>query len=554
MLRANAERIAEVMKMDGVSTSDEARAALDEYLDRKKGRPSEGFPAWYPFKKPMPRPHQMRALDRKWRNTSFALHHDRGTGKTRTEIDYACARRMNGDIDAVLVAVKLSGRRTWQEQLCGPLAMPDGSVLDGWAPIPVDVHLPITDHERQFMTWLNTPHDFKWMVIGIESLSQGRMVELARKFVSSFNSVLMIIDEAHLVASHKASRTERVIELGQSCSYRDTATGTPISTGPLNLFSQFEFLDPDIIGIGDYYAFRNRYAVILRKETKAGREYPLLVGYHNVDELTRSVAPYVDEIRKVDVLPDLPPKTYERAYVQLGSEQRALYDEMRRDGMYKFKGKEMVTKNVLELILRLHQVAGGFVTTYTEVPYTGVHGQQKIRRIPHWHAIVPWQRNPKIVELLDVAADDKQFIIWAAYIPEIEAIVQALQTTFPNERVCQIHGAIDESVRHEYRTAYQKGDYKFMVGNTATGGSADTWTACETMVYYSNTDRMIDREQSEDRAHRDGLTHPVLYIDLLASGSVDEVIMKSIEQKVDLSEYVRQNIKRASDMLGEAVK
>ena len=93
-----------------------------------------------------------------------------------------------------------------------------------------------------------------------------------------------------------------------------------------------------------------------------------------------------------------------------------------------------------------------------------------------------------------------------------------------------------------------------MVGNTATGGSADTWTACETMVYYNNTERMVDREQSEDRAHRDGLKHPVLYIDIIAEGTVDVGMMKSVELKIDLSEYIRRNIREASAILSGAIE
>ena len=46
----------------------------------------------------------------------------------------------------------------------------------------------------------------------------------------------------------------------------------------MNLFMQFEYLDPNIIGIGDYYAFRNRYAI--------------MGGYRDPDGLIRSAGSY----------------------------------------------------------------------------------------------------------------------------------------------------------------------------------------------------------------------------------------------------------------------
>jgi len=551
LLRRNVDAVADLMKMPGVAATPAAKKAAVEYkkqLNTKKAAGGEGMPAWYKFKV-KPRKHQHAYFKKSYGKKAFALHADRGTGKTFMLINKGCALRMEGKIDAMLVVVKLSGRHNWKEQLLGPIVMSDGKVIDGWATIPVDVFLPDSGKPKQFEDWLCEKHDFKVMVIGVESLSQGNMIKLAKQFVNVSGKVFMIIDESHLVCNHKSIRTNNVIDLGKQCEMRETSTGSPISTGPLNLFSEFEFLDPDIIGIGDYYAFRNRYAVILQKETKQGKKFPLLVGYQNIKELTDTIAPYTFEVRKDDVLPDLPKKSFQRVMVQMTAEQRKIYNEIRSSRAYSIKGKYMVVQNVLELALRLHTVCGGYIATYIDIPYIGRKGDERLRRESTWHAIMPPAKNPKITELLDIAEDDKQMIIWAAYKAELNAIVEQISNKFPNEKIVQIHGGIKEADRAVFRKEYQSGKAKFMIGNTATGGSADTWTACETMIYYNNTERMIDREQSEDRAHRDGLTHPVLYIDLIAENSVDELIIKSNEAKMDLAEYIRRNIREAATAL-----
>lgn len=566
LLRLTVEEVRRLSQMEGVLLNPPAKQQLDSYVAKKGREPKDGpgFPAWYRFKTKLKRAdgsgvdefpvykHSLRVLNRKYGKKVFALHHDMGTAKTRTEIDYACALRMEGKIDAVLVLVKLSGRRNWLEQTNGPMSIARTTYSEGWAPIPCDVYLPNADKRQDYEKWLRRKHDFKWLVVGIESLSQGRMPEMVMQFLRSFNKVFAVIDEAHLISNHRAIRSEWCHKhFRPLCEYRDTATGTPVKGAPLDVFGLFEWLDPEIIGIGDYYAFRNRYAVVVEQKTKQGKKFPMVVGYQNIEELTRTLAPYVDEVRKSDVL-DLPPKNYlPHVYVEPTAAQVALLKKIKQEGAYAVnaKSQEQVIKNVLELELRLHQVAQGFIPEYEEKAYIGRKGDDRIRRIAHWHPVVDPRRNPKINELVDICRADRQFIIWAVYRPVIAAIVERLADEFPKDSIVQIHGDTSEDDRALYRRQYQDGKHKFMVGNTATGGTADTWTACQTMVYYDNTNKMIDRAQSEDRAHRGGLDHPVDYIDLVMEGTPDVARIKSIEQKMDLSEYIRRNLKHWSDIL-----
>jgi SNF2 family DNA or RNA helicase len=46
------------------------------------------------------------------------------------------------------------------------------------------------------------------------------------------------------------------------------------------------------------------------------------------------------------------------------------------------------------------------------------------------------------------------------------------------------------------------------------------------------------REQSEDRAHRKGQTKSVTYIDLVMKGTIDEFILKALNNKKRMSAQV----------------
>ena len=72
---------------------------------------------------------------------------------------------------------------------------------------------------------------------------------------------------------------------------------------------------------------------------------------------------------------------------------------------------------------------------------------------------------------------------------------------------------------------------RFLVANPTTGGFGLTLTACNTVIYFSNNYNLEVRMQSEDRAHRLGQKGTVVYIDIVARGTLDEAIMKSLTSK-----------------------
>ena len=79
---------------------------------------------------------------------------------------------------------------------------------------------------------------------------------------------------------------------------------------------------------------------------------------------------------------------------------------------------------------------------------------------------------------------------------------------------------------------------RFFVGQPKTGGYGITLTAANTMIYYSNSYDLEIRLQSEDRAHRIGQKKAVTYIDLIVEDTIDEKIVKSLREKINLAGQV----------------
>ena len=121
-----------------------------------------------------------------------------------------------------------------------------------------------------------------------------------------------------MIKNHAAQRSKVCVRLGLSAQYKLIMTGTPVANGPMDVFMQFEFLDPNILGVGDFYSFRNRYAIM------GGYDDKQVIGYQNMPELIELMSPFVFQVRKSDVLTELPPKVYQVREVEMTEEQRRM--------------------------------------------------------------------------------------------------------------------------------------------------------------------------------------------------------------------------------------
>ena len=79
---------------------------------------------------------------------------------------------------------------------------------------------------------------------------------------------------------------------------------------------------------------------------------------------------------------------------------------------------------------------------------------------------------------------------------------------------------------------------RFLVGHPRTGGYGLTLTIAKTMIFYSNDYDLEIREQAEARNHRIGTESKVTYVDLVCEGTVDENILKSLRQKINIATQI----------------
>jgi SNF2 family DNA or RNA helicase len=460
-----------------------------------------------------PYAHQREAFDASADAQSFALLLDMGTGKTKVTLDTVAYLFEKSSIEFVLVVA------------------PKG-VIANWIP-EIQRHLP-PRIEREVVLWnpglsqkrrdeLNELHtkgrQLKFLLMNVEAFSTKKGVDVAEIFVNRFKT-FMVVDESTTIKNRKAKRTKALCAVGRGAVYRRILTGSPVTRSPLDLFSQMAFLDPAILGFNSFYAFQGRYSVVQRR-TMGAHSFNQVVGFRRLDELTAKLSEHSYRVKKEDCL-DLPDKVYTKRTVALTPEQQKAYQQMKKLALARLDSGELATtKNVLTQIMRLQQICCGNLTD----------DDGKIHALP----------SNRIKELMDLCEEVQgKAIIWATWTMDIRSIATALRDCYGVQAVSTLHGETPDSERQQIVENFQdrQSELRFLVGHPRTGGYGLTLTAASTVIYYSNSYDLELRVQSEDRAHRIGQTNKVTYVDLIAPGTIDEKIVKSLRAKINVADQI----------------
>ena len=468
----------------------------------------------YKFKMP-PYEHQLTALRKGWNLDEFAYFMDMGTGKSKVLIDNFSVLYDKGYIGGVLIIAPKGVYRNWSSNEI-PNHMPDHVLADIciWQP----------NHTQKFLTtWkklFEDNYNLKIFLMNIEAFSTRKGVEVAEKFLLA-HSTLMAIDESTTIKSKNAKRTKSIVKLGKMAKYRRIMTGSPITKSPMDLYTQCEFLNPELLGHKSFYSFQYEYAIIKRRNL-GSYSFNQIVGYKNLKELNGLLDNFSYRVRKQDCL-DLPDKVYTKRVVELTPEQARMYSDLKKIALGICEEGTVTPTTILTQLLRLQQVCSGHVKLDDGTIKT--FSSAKIKELE------------AVVEEINGKA-----IIWANFTHDIESIVELLIKMYGEDSVVSYYGATSTDQRDYAMSSFQNPDspVRFFVGQPRTGGYGLTLTQASTVIYYSNSYDLEVRLQSEDRAHRIGQVNKVTYIDIIAEKTVDEKVLQALRSKIDIASVVLQ--------------
>ena len=457
-----------------------------------------------------PLEHQQQAYDQFIEQGYGALFCEMGTGKTKIILDII----QNSTPSATLVAAPNGLHLNWEYAEC-PKHLSIEHITYCWKGKPTSKKA-----KAELQSFMAADVPYKFFLINVEALRTKTGFEPAEAFLKAHNTTNFIIDESTCIKNPKAIQTKNCLKLAKLSDRRWILNGTPITQGPLDLFSQCKFLSKDAIPYSSYTAFKAQFA-IETVMTMQNRSFKKITGYRQLDRLTDEIRPFSLMLKKKDCL-DLPEKTFTTEVIDLTTEQQRVYTDIKDLCMTQLASGEIVSTTIaLTKLVKLHQILTGFV----------IDDEGNVTDLP----------NNRLSRLLQIAETKKPLVVFCAYRHNILQVTKALAQAFGDKKVVSYYGDTTRTERTNAVQRFQDGEADFFVGTSAAAKGL-TLHRADTMVYFSNTYSLETRLQSQDRIHRIGQKNECTYIDLVTPNSIDQMILGALHNKKDLASTVLDDL------------
>lgn len=367
-----------------------------------------------------------------------------------------------------------------------------------------------------------TKKEESMQLAGLHIISYECLVKHSGKFKEKS---CLIIDESHNIKTPGIIRSKAAFGFSQICTHVLLMTGTPISQGLEDFFSQLRCIDDRLLGTS-FTAFKNRYCI-----QSQVRGAPLgvmdITGYKNIPEFNRIVGAHSRSYLKSECL-DLPEKTFQTYYVELPAEQRKVYREIKQEkASFITEDNYVEAQNILTRVLRMAQITQGFIGGVTDPDPESEK------------TVVFFKENPKLSALEDIIETQPKtasIIIMCNFLIDIALIEKKLSSM--KIKYVTIKGSVAPADRKQMMDFFQAGQVRILIGQIKTIGIGFTLTKAQTMIFYSNDYSYTNRVQAEDRIHRIGQNGTCLYIDIVAKNTIDEVVINALSHKKDLASLI----------------
>lgn len=326
----------------------------------------------------------------------------------------------------------------------------------------------------------------------------------------------IVLDESHRIKSPSGRSSRWLAKLAekQPQAKRLCLSGTPCPHSPLDWWSQWRFLSPEILG-KSYTSFRARIA-------NTHPRYPGFVLNFRDDALaalSKRIDDHVYRIKADDVV-KLPDLTHCEIKVRLPQPAKRFYEQIEDELVATLDSGETITAaNKLVLVNRLQQATSGFTKTEDGKTLQVCDENPKADALREWLTDLP---------------PNEPVVIFVKFIHDIDVCLSILQETGRT--------ASELSGRKKSLADWQRGDTVGLVVQQQAGGVGVDLVRSAYAVYYSLSHSLGDFEQSLARLRRPGQTRPCRFYHLVAEGTVDETVYQSLKDKKDVVESVMDRL------------
>jgi len=459
--------------------------------------------------------HQQKAVDICADRAHFGLFFDMGTGKTATALHILRQKCVQNRRPLnTLILCPLIVKQNWRNEIemFAPKLLEYVVILEG------------TGKQRvKQLAEVALSGKAKIIITNIDTIN----MQDTWSALCNFHWEALIVDEAHKFKGFNSKRTKKLLRFRneQKLLMSLILTGTPVLNTPMDLWSEFQIMDPTIFH-KNFYAWRSKYFYDANAGMPASKHFPdYKIMPSAVKELNTIVHLHSMRVMKNDVL-DLPPFIRQRVTSEMAPEQSQLYKAMKKDFVAYLDTAQGTKASVAELAivkgLRLQQLVSGV--------FKDDKGEVTLLETP---------RTKVLKELLEGIPKDAKIIVWCVFKDNYKQVAA----------VCK-----ELEIEHLFLTGLQNEREKFsnvdnfnskrgarvLIANQGAGGVGINLVASTYSIYYSRNFSLEHDLQSEARNYRGGQTKKVTRIDIITPDTIDEHMLNALAKKQNMSEAILQ--------------
>ncbi len=424
-------------------------------------------------------------------NLHGILADDMGLGKTMQTLTHILAEKEKGNTLPCLVIAPTSVVENWQReaQMFAPSLRV--TILQG--------------HNRHLRFNLLADTDI--------ALTSYALLYRDLELFSNQSFHLLVLDEAQHIKNSSAQVSQAVRKL--NTRHRICLSGTPIENHLGELWSLFDFLMPGLLG--DAESFRETFRTPIEKNKNQQR----------ADALSSKVGPLILRRTKDQVATELPPKTEIPHIIDLGEDEKDLYETV-RSTMDKHVRRALAAKTgqqaqimFLDALLKLRQIC-----CHSKLIESKIQNSNNSRTSAKFNHLT------NLLETLK--QENRKVLIFSQFTSMLDIIEEYLvsqKTTY-----LKLTGASKN--RQEMVEQFQAGEAEIFLISLKAGGTGLTLTNADTVIHYDPWWNPAVENQATDRAYRIGQDKPVFVHKLICKDTVEQRIQQMQERKSDISDSI----------------
>lgn len=337
------------------------------------------------------------------------------------------------------------------------------------------------------------------------------------KYIRNRGFKAVILDEAHAVKRTKARRSKIIVKETASIPYAVALTGTPMTNNALeDLFGICLFVDRGKALGDNFYSFRQRYFM------QAGFKWIPHKGA--AERIMARIKNFCFFLKTGSVI-KLPPKRKFVIECEMSEQQRKYYEMVIDDWEIAINDEIFEINHAVVVASKLRQIACGFLYR-PELPPL-------------------YMRCPKVDALLELVGETgrlagiPKIVIWCAHTAEIIRLSRLL-----GDKCVVYYGRANVGKAQARLRFRDDPNCRFFIGQVDSGVGMNELIVSNTAVYFSNSLRVVSRQQSEGRTRRKGSEgHETIdYYDIVTAGSIEAEMLKSLRSDEEFADKLARGI------------